>query len=140
MTTSPDRPSAAGEGIAAFLVRPRRPRCIEFLANPRKRRKFLDSLYHFADFDPRVVVPLPHSAHTTAGVLRELRARGAGRTCTVVSVHEELDGKTLDLAETLDRVVADRDGTIVVCIPDRLAWFEGEPPSYRFILDARARK
>ena len=57
--------------INAFVVRRKRERHIDFLRSPRRRREFLDQLYHFNDFDPACIVPLAlshASARTRSGI------------------------------------------------------------------------
>ena len=59
---------------------------------------------------------------------------GAPDDCHVISENPELDGKRLPLDAALQQIVGFGYGTLVSCIPGRLAFFEGEGPSDRCIL------
>ena len=120
--------------IRAFIVKRKQDRFVEMLSNPRHRRKATSSLAHFRDLDPRYMVAILPDAHTPEHLGASLRQRGAPDDCHVVSENRELDGKRLPLDEALQQIVGFGYGTLVSCIPGRLAFFEGEGPSDRFIL------
>jgi hypothetical protein len=115
------------------LVPSKIERWTTFASSPKRRRQFLHALYHFADFDPDVVVNLPPALDNAPGVLGELRRRGAAESCRIISAHRALDGSTMLLADAVDRIQGVIDGTLIICGP-RLAYFEGEPPKNRCIL------
>src|SRR5262245_31200555 len=124
--------------IRAFIVPSKCDRTVELLSNPKRRKKVTSSLAHFADLDPRWMVPIPPSQHFPAELERLLRARGAGDSCYLISEAGELDGKRLSLAEALTKVVGYGMGTLISCVPGQLGVFEGEGPSDRCILARRA--
>ena len=64
----------------------------------------------------------------------KLRKRGASGECYLVSVDRKLDGSTRPLA---DAVRDASEGTLVCCVPGKLAYYEGEAPKNRFILHRR---
>lgn len=122
------------EIVAGFIERSKRERYAKFLRSATARPKFVRTLYHFGDFDPAVVVELPASLETRGGVLRELQRRGAGRTCYIISADPDLDRTTTELSIAVDKIFGLVEGTLLSCIPGRLAYYEGEAPKYRFIL------
>ena len=122
------------EILTEFILRSKRERYAGLLRSAKGRRKFIDTLYHFNDFDPAVIVRLPASLETREGVLKELQRRGAGPTCYIVSTDASLDRATRDLSDTINQVFAFVEGTIIFCVPGRLAYYEGEAPKNRFIL------
>jgi hypothetical protein len=63
-----------------------------------------------------------------------LERRGAGPTCYIVSTDADLDRTTRDLSDAINQVFAFVEGTIISCVPGRLAYYEGEAPKNRFIL------
>ena len=63
-----------------------------------------------------------------------LRSRGAGDSCYLVSEDPALDAQRLSLSEALNRIVGKGMGTLLSCVPGKLAYFEGEGPSDRYIL------
>ena len=117
--------------IRAFIVRSRRPRWLESLASAERRPKFLDGLNHCRDLDERYACPLASSAE----VLAMLTARGAPKTCYVLSDSAELDGKELPLAEALAEAEVHGWGTIVCCLPGRLAYYFDECGERRLLLE-----
>jgi len=120
--------------IDAFVVAAKRGRLKELLAKPKRRADATASLAHFGDLDPRWVVALPGASQNAASVERELRMRGADDSCHVVSEDTEIDGKRLPLKSVLEYAIGRGMGTLVSCLPGRLAFFEGEGPSDRCIL------
>lgn len=126
------------EIVTGFVVWSKRERYAGFLGSAKARRKFIDALYHFNDFDPAVIVELPARLETREGVLKELQRRGAGHSCYIISADAELDRTTIELSEAVHRVFALAEGTIISCIPGRLAYYEGEAPKNRFILHRTA--
>jgi len=97
--------------VNAFVVRNKRRRYVGFLGSPKRREKFLRRLYHFNEFDPAFVVGLSGATDSSDGLLAELRRRGAGKECYVISVCEKLDGTTRPLAQAIDEVFAFLEGT-----------------------------
>jgi hypothetical protein len=120
--------------IKAFVVRQKRERYIGFLQSPERRADFLRSLYHFRDFDSAFIAPLIKGMASPAELVAELRRRGAGAECYVISADPDLDGVTDVLENVIVRVLSGGEGTIVCCVPGCLAYYEGEPPDNRFIL------
>lgn len=122
--------------IRAFILPTKRERFIEFLATAKNRKKFTDSLPHFRSFDPRFASPVPWNPSSDGklparydqgieNIKRLLQSKGAGPTCWVISEDPAIDGKELELGEAL-RYLCGRGGTILSCIPGKLAYFEGE--------------
>ncbi len=60
---------------------------------------------------------------------RLLRERGASESCVVVSEDEELDGTALPLEEALGAVLHSFYGSLISCVPGRLAVYSGEAPN-----------
>jgi hypothetical protein len=59
-------------------------------------------------------------------VYRELKLRGTGELCWVMSEDRRMDARELDLRTALEEVVGRGIGTLLSSIPGRLAYFEGE--------------
>jgi hypothetical protein len=121
--------------INAFVRSAKRVRFIEFLRSPERRQKFLATLYHFRDLDPRYLVPIPHAERPAKNIAALLATRGAPSFCHVISTNSDLDGRDINLVEVLEQVVGFGGGTLISCIPGRLGYFEGESPNERFILE-----
>jgi hypothetical protein len=121
-------------GLAAFVSDAKRERVLGFLERARTRHKVVERLWHFSDWDPECTVRVPPPFQTPAGVLQELARRGARGAVHVVSATRQLDGLHVDVAEAVQAVVGTSSGTVVSCIPGKLAYFEGEADGDRVIL------
>ncbi len=121
-------------GLVALIAPAKRDRMASFLGNPKRRRKFVDDLWHFRDWDPKAVVRLAASAQTSAAVLAELSRRGAASEVYVVSATSKLDARSMALQDAIGTIVGTSSGTVVSCVAGRLAYFEGEEPGDRCIL------
>jgi hypothetical protein len=117
--------------VRNFIVRERRNRYIEMLGNKKRRREATNRLNHCDDLDPRYSTPIP----STANVVRLLQAKGAPDTCCVISDACEIDGRTMPLQEAIDTIEHEGWGTLVGCIPGRLAYYYGEEGEQRLILE-----
>ena len=121
--------------IRAFIVRERRERFLAHLSNPKYRRKVTESLYHPNSgwFDSRYVKHIPPAQSGKDGIARILRAKGAGRMCWAISSDRAVDAKEIELDFALDEIVGREIGTILSCVPGKLAFVESEEG--RFILE-----
>jgi hypothetical protein len=123
--------------VETFVVPEKRERYKGFLSSPKRRRKFLDELYHFHDFIPGCEIELRGPTNTAEGLIADLRRRGAHADCYVMSVDKDFDGSTRPLADVIRHVFTSIEGTLICCVPGRLAYYEGEAPKNRFILTGR---
>lgn len=123
--------------IRAFVQGGKQERFLGFLANPKNRKKFTESLSHFRWFDPRFVAPVPWKVdpkltlwekHVSGieNIYRLLKSTGAGLPCWAISEDSEIDGRELDLRAALEHVNGRQIGTILSCVPGKLAHFESE--------------
>ena len=118
----------------AFIVGDKQERYLELLASPRRRRGFLDRLNHHLDYEPAFATLVPAGEQTASGIERLLRQRGAPDMCHTISCHADWDARELPLHEALDLIVGLSMGTILCCIPGKLAYYETEDRSRRYIL------
>src|SRR5690242_4430137 len=95
-------------------------------------------LAHLPDLDLRLAVAVPVSEARPDTIQRLLMAKGAPGTCYCLSESAELDGRELPLRQALEQVVGRGIGTLLSCVPGKLAYFEGEDPGRRFILSRAA--
>ena len=124
--------------ISTFVTAAKRKHLIEILANPKRRHRATVTLSHFDDFDPTAVVHLGSEVQTPSAIEAELRSRGAGESCHVISENRAIDGKNLPLKLALEKIVGQGLGTLLSCVPGELAYYEGKDPSDRCILARRA--
>src|SRR3954449_4432176 len=112
--------------VNTFVVPAKRERYASFVSSAKLRPKFLRELYHFDDFDAACIIELGGATDSATGLIAELRRLGATDDCYVISNNDDMDGATKPLAEVIKRVFALVEGSLVCCIPGRLAYFEGE--------------
>ena len=126
--------------IRAFVVPDKQERLLLFATTPKNRKKFTSELPHFRWFDKRYAQPMKWNVDPKlklwdrhvqgiTNVVQTLRSKGAGQTCWAMSEDAELDGREMDLEGALRAVVGRGIGTILSCIPGRLAYYEGEDES-----------
>ena len=108
-------------------------------ASDARRGKFLDSLYHVPPFDHRYVTVLPSEQQGAEAVRAGLVARGAPDECYVISNASSCDRTTMRLSDAVDELCLS-EGTILICIPGRLAYYVGEASGggdYQWIVERR---
>lgn len=119
--------------IAAFVKRGKRDRYREILSSSRLRHKFIDQLPHFKDFDPKYRLPLPSGKLFVGNTAAELRKRHSPEVVFVISEDPAIDQKDMRLEEALKEAIGSGMGTVISCLPGRLAFVETEDE--RFILE-----
>jgi hypothetical protein len=116
--------------VRAFVVPAKRDRYAAALGSPKKRKAFLDGLNHCHDFDERYATELP----STADVPSILRSHGAGPTCHVVSDCRDLDAREMPIEDAVREAEASGLGSLLCCVPGRLAYYVGEAGEQRLLL------
>ncbi|MGH9773439.1 MAG: hypothetical protein ACRD50_00650 [Candidatus Acidiferrales bacterium] len=118
--------------VRAFFPPQRRERYLGFLSTKKGRAKFISELWDFNAVDPKRVVAIPPSQQNRDSIAKLLSSMGAPPMCWVMSENIELDARELELEIALRATVGYEMGTIISCIPGKLAYFEDE--GERFIL------
>lgn len=116
--------------VNAFILPTRRERYLECLAKPKKRARFRAELAHFKALNPKFVVAIPPSQQNPSSVLKLLTEKGAGSKCWVISESREMDGQEMDLETVLKETIGGGMGTLISCVPGKLAYFEDEGSRY----------
>jgi hypothetical protein len=114
--------------IRAFIVPARRERFLELLPYPKKRSKITKALAHpnLGWFDSRFVKAIPPAQSHAPLIAKLLRSKGAGKTCWAISENVKLDGREVELDSILSEIVGYGMGTILCCVPGKLAFVESE--------------
>lgn len=116
--------------VLAFVVKEKQQRYIQMLGNPQKRNKILDRLNHWRDVDPRFFKQVPNSTDIPS-LLRQL---GSPEGVYIISDVKSLDGRTLPLDQATKKIDEAGLGSIISCIPGKLACHFGEAGEGRAIL------
>jgi hypothetical protein len=81
---------------------------------------------------------VPADFQTADKIEALLKEKGAPDTCYVISTNPQIDQKQLPLAEVLQGIVGNADeGSVLSCIPGKLAFYEGEDAGARYILEMK---
>ncbi len=119
--------------VESFIISIRRERALELLARPKNRHKLTEKFDHHGRdyFIPECIRPiLPRDQHPT-NIADILRRMGASTMCHWIGGKH--DGDDTELLAALKQVVGCGQGTVLSCIPGKLAFFEGEVME-RFLL------
>jgi hypothetical protein len=111
--------------VESFVVKPRRERALAMLSSPKNRFKFTSKFYHHGQdyFIGEWIRPiLPRYQHPP-DICEILKGLGAPDMCHFIGGSR--DGEDVHLLEALKEVVGYGEGTVLSCIPGRLAYFEG---------------
>jgi hypothetical protein len=122
------------EFINQFISPVKRDRYLTLLRSKKGRRKLLQGLDHLNDLNMRYAHLLPSNTQTIDEIEVLLKKNGASDHCHIISANEELDGSEMLLRDALEQTVGKGWGTIISCIPGKLAYFEGEDADERYIL------
>lgn len=120
--------------VKSFIQPSKHERLIDFLASPKKRRKATDSLYHLSDLKEQHIVQIQLGGLNYQQIVQLLHERGAPKTCWVISTNSAFDAKELELDFVLSEILGGSFGSVLSCIPGKLAYYEGESPNNRYIL------
>src|SRR5690349_7654064 len=108
--------------VATFVLPDYQPRWLEFLSKPKRRSSFLHRLADDRDFDSRLRVPIPPAYQTPECVAAQFKKLHAPAACHLISEQTELDGRDMDLLAALEMVIGSGLGTVISCIPGKLAY------------------
>jgi len=112
--------------VNAFIMPERRDRWLSLLGNRRNRWKILYRLADNRDFNSANLIPVSKGAPDPVAIAEQLRQLGASDEAYVISEIIEVDTKFLPLVDALSQVVGMGLGSIVSCIPGKLAYHEAE--------------
>jgi hypothetical protein len=97
------------------------------------RENITHQLAHFTDFDLKYRLSIPSNRLFVENIVRELKKRHSPNFVFAISEDPALDQKELPFVEALQQIVGRGVGTVLSCIPGRLAFVETEDE--RFILE-----
>lgn len=121
--------------IRSFVIPGKRKRYLGFLENYSRRNKLLQELPHQFESDliEKYRVPVPVETQTPEKIHALLTQLGAPKLCYLISESPSLDQQDLDLKQALESILGCGMGSVLSCIPGKLAYYEGEFNS-RYIL------
>ena len=123
------------EFVRSFIQKERRERSSFLLSDPNRRREFTTKLAHFNWLDERFATSVPGSmAHTSAELVSLLKQNGADPIVWVISEDRSIDGRALALQEAMDSIWGRSVGSVLSCVPGKLAFYRGEEMKSELLL------
>ncbi len=126
------------ELVKAFIIPVKRSRYLSLLESPKGRLKLVKGLDHLGDLDMRYAKLIPADQQSVNDIEKILKQKGAPAICHVMSSNSDIDNQEMPLRMALEETVGEGMGTLISCILGKLAYFEGEESSERYILDRSA--
>jgi hypothetical protein len=122
--------------LLPFVIESRRTRWRDLLSTPKGRKKLLAKLWNGDDLDKTLMTQLKPAERSIPVLLTKLRSLGAPDNCHLISARSALDGRDLDLTSALQSVFELAPGTIISCIPGKLAYYENDDRNGSYIIQA----
>ena len=112
--------------VESFVLKGRRQRALELLANPKNRFKFTGKFdHHVRDYlIPECIRSIEPRYQHPANIAEILQAMGAPERCHFIG--GEHDGEDVELLSALKELVGYGTGTVLSGVPGKPAYFEGE--------------
>ena len=109
-------------------------------ADSKRRYECLKRLNHCRDLNEKYVTWLPRDPRTTTRngeIAAVLRQKGSPEMVYVLACSCQADGKTMPILDAMDETTTAGWGTIISCIPGRLAYYYDEEGERRAILERK---
>ena len=123
--------------INTFIKKRLKNRYLDLLQNDTRRKKIIKRFYHSDDIDERFKIRIEPNKQNVNDIFKLLTVKRQIRYCYIISTSSEIDQEQLLLYKALEKIVGFFPGTIISCIPGLLAYYEGEEPNERFIIEKR---
>lgn len=116
--------------INEYVVKNKRQRYLGFIKSPKRRKTFLEMLYHGNDLDKNKLRPLTGHFETEIGK----RIVGSQITsCHIISVDSSLDGRQMPVKGALAEIVAYTEGIVLIFGQCELIYYLGEAPHNEYL-------
>jgi hypothetical protein len=119
--------------VKTFIDAARQERYLYFLTSTKGRAKLRASLGDLRDLNWSICGKIEPNLQNVESILNILRKNGARPLCHIISESKKLDDKEMSLNTALREVVGLGIGTVIICVPDKLAYYEGEGKGERYL-------
>lgn len=128
--------------IKSFITKEKQGRYRFLLSSKELKRRIecLDRLNHCGDFNEKRIMWLPRDPRSNtrnAEIADILRQNGSPEIVYVLSCSCPADGKMMPLIQAMNETTASGWGTIISCIPGKLAYYYDEEGERRAILQRK---
>ncbi|TQR16226.1 hypothetical protein [Psychrobacillus vulpis] len=111
--------------VKTFFVKRVQERVLFELASPQKRNDVFGRRNNFIRTELMFEIPKPNS--DPEEIEKLLKKQGAGNMCYVMtSLNSYIDGEELPLIKALEDLIWSGMPFIISCIPNKLAYYQGE--------------
>jgi hypothetical protein len=91
--------------IKKFVIKDKQDRYLTFLAKDKTRKKFINELYHFNDFNWKLFREIPGSENEGQTVAFKVHSNKNISSCYVISTDKEYDGKLMPVDEAIENAI-----------------------------------
>lgn len=123
--------------VQTFVEKKQCRRILATIDNPKGRRKFIKSLSHSLELNPKYSEFLPSGLHSATKILNLLRKEKAPYVCYILSENPNLDGLTMPLVTALEEIFSTGSASILSCEPERLGVYFNEDACECYLLMAQ---
>jgi hypothetical protein len=123
--------------IHSFILKDRQARYLALIDSEKGRAKLLKEKFPHTtegDLDSRFAHAIPSNRQTIEEIESLLRSKRAPKDCYAFSDLDSIDAKVLPLGEALEEIVGTGSG-FLSCLHGKLAYFEGEAPTTKYICE-----
>lgn len=111
--------------VKTFFVKSIQQRVLFELSSPQKRYDAFGRRNDFIRTESMFEIPKPNS--DPEEIEKLLKKRGAGNMCYVMtSAESDIDGEEIPLKKALEDLIWSGMPFIISCIPNKLAYYQGE--------------
>ncbi|MCA8832793.1 hypothetical protein [Hymenobacter pini] len=116
--------------INEYVVKNKRQRYLDFIKSPKRRKTFLEMLYHGKDLDKGKLKPL--IGHSETEIAK--RIEGSQITsCYIISVNSALDGRQMPVKDALAEIVAYTEAIVLIFGQCEFIYYLGEAPYNEYL-------
>lgn len=123
--------------VKTFIERGKWARYLQLLPNRGRRQEILVRLNKKFDYLRNFATEVLGDQDYPEALEKLLRAHGAPETCHVLVAGLPMDGREVPLREALNTICLHKYGSLLSCIPGRLAYYRPEAPGAGVILEYR---
>lgn len=117
-----------------FIVPAKQDRYLSLLESPKGMLKLAHGLGHCDDLDMRHAKLVPVGRQNVDALEKVLKQKGSPDVCHVMSSHPRIDEQDMPLRKALEEAAGQTTGTLISCVPGKLAYFEFEDAGELYIL------
>ena len=110
----------------AFIIKDKQEKYLQVLADPKRRHEILNRFNRILDFAPRFATLVPKELRAADKIVRLLNEKEATQSYHVMAKSLATDGEDSPLREALTQVIAHDSGSVLCCLPGRLAFHKAE--------------